>query len=153
MLITRKCDALGHALLFLVLSNMPNWKNLFLFVLQQFPWWVTENAGVLCFFVPLFLSLYLRENVFGWFLFWCFCTVRSCQRTAAEEHTHVSLQLWLPPSVPVHFLSRPSCCSTVVSKEHPGEGHVHQLLLGQGFYGLPALRQPCEFHLCCTPGA
>lgn len=100
---------------------MPNWKNLFLFVLQQFPWWVTENTGVLCFFVPLFLllnvsHLYLGENVFGMLLlllFWCFCTVGSCG-TAGEEHRHISLQLLLPPSLPVPFLSHSSCCSTLL---------------------------------------
>lgn len=104
-----------------MLSSTPKWKNLFLFVLQQFPWWVTENTGVLCFFVPLFLSLnvqhlYLKENVFDW-VFWYFCTVGSCQGTAGEKHRRVSLQLWLRPSLVVPFLSHPSCCSTQLYPE------------------------------------
>lgn len=45
---------------------------------------------MLWFFVPLFLSLsvqhlYLRENVFGWFLFWCFFTVESYQGTEERK--------------------------------------------------------------------
>lgn len=75
MLMTRKRDALGHALL----SSMPDCESPFLFVLQHFPWHVTENTGLSLLFEPPFLTfnlwhLYLRENVLT-FTFVCLCTV------------------------------------------------------------------------------
>lgn len=97
------------------LSSMPNWKSLFLFVLQQFLWWVTENTGLLLFFVPPFLSfnmwqLYLWENV----LFFFFGVLLYYGKLSGRNAGAFYLQLLLLPSLPVPFLSHPSHCSTML---------------------------------------
>lgn len=111
-----------------VLLSITNWKSLFLFVLQQFPWWVTKSTGLLLFFVPPFLSfntwqLYLRDNAL---LFGCFCTMGSCQGTAGEECGYISSAVvassLLARSFPISLFLLQYC---VVFKAAPSEGHAN----------------------------
>lgn len=115
---TRKCDALGHALLCSMLSSMLDCESLFLFALQQFPWQVRENTGLLLLFGTPLLTfnvwhLYLRENVLMFlFVLW-----------EGEEHSYVFFAVVASSLLAFSFLTPLAaalCCvqSGILGKSH-----------------------------------